>query len=262
VPELGHVELHTKPPEAACLDEVVPDTEPLTGMAGYWDARMIQLQSDHPRDLAVLDGTGTPWYINGDTARFDGTWEFAVVRTEQGLSDPPLDLIRQYAPDATETPCGSFVVFRFDPPRPARPLAAPGDTITWTGCDLETTVGRIDESDCAIVVEPSDLAGFASHGGYTPLPPGSYRIHLNYASSEGSDREVGVVEITRTRAVDSEIEVVDNVPLSGTGGPATDLQIPVTVPDDGEPFVVEVRTQNKPGVDLELWSVQLERVGD
>ncbi len=241
VGELDEVDLSYQAPEAACLDAVVPGDG--VGVSGYWEARLVQLHSHFERDLAPLDGAGEPMRINASSAWFDQPYDFALVGTQTPGWDPPLSLMEALAPQATATECGTLVILdagdgglRLDA------LAGEGGQVAFDGCDLQTMTGSLDAATCSIDV-PAGASGFATFGGYASLPPGTYEIELAYSSDGAPDAKLGTLEVTRVREYGGEVEVVLTAPLFAPSepGPGT-ITVSVAVPDDGDPFIAEMRT--------------------
>ncbi len=258
VGELGKIDGDYQAPEAACLDQVVPADG--VGVSGYWEARLIQLHSNYERDLAPLDGAGEPMRINASSEWFDQDYDFAVVGTQTPGWDLPLTLMEVLAPGARLSECGTLLIL--DAGRGGLRLEVLTETdgsVSFTGCDLGTVVGTLDESSCTIDV-PEGSAGFASFGGYVSLEPGDYDIELAYSSDAPSDTKLGTVEITRVRKRGGEVEVVLSAPLFGPSSPGpASLDLDVLVPDDGEGFIVELRTVTDGTNDYQVESVTITR---
>jgi hypothetical protein len=239
---LDDVRLDVKALEAACLDDLLTSNEVHTGLAGYWEARTVQVHSDHPRRVAHVTGFGVPFKANSAMDWYEEEWTFAVVGSAGTGFEPPLDLIRAYAPGAEELTCGNYTVLRFDGIDP-QPLDEPGETVRWSGCLLRTQIAEVRPSSCRMQI-PAGSSGFGFYGGYTPLPPGEYRITLSYGSAQEATSTDLLASFEIARVVDftAGSEIVQAVDLRGTSGAERELRVALTVSDDGRPFVIETRT--------------------
>ena len=257
---LDDVRLDVKALEAACLDDLLTSDEVHTGLAGYWEARTVQVHSDHPRQVAHVTGFGLPFKANSAMDWYEKEWTFAVVGSAGTGFEPPLDLIRAYAPGAEELTCGSYTVLSFDGIDP-QPLDEPGETVRWTGCLLRSQIAEVRPSSCRMQI-PAGSSGFGFYGGYTPLPPGEYKITLSYSSArEATPADVlATFEVARVVDFTAGSEVVEAVDLSGTSGAERELRVPLTVPDDGRPFVIETRSFTDGTYGYHVDAVVIERM--
>lgn len=256
---LPDVRLHHKAAVAACLDDALPTEERRTGIAGYWAARLIQLHSDHERRVAPVTALGVPFKANAAADWFEDEWTFALIGLERDW-EPPMDLIRTYAPDADEVRCGQMTVFRFDGLDPI-PMDQVGDELRWSGCGLRSAVGRLEPDGCRIHV-PRGAWGYGSFGGYTPLDPGRYDLTIRYGTDAAATPRdvVAVLEVTRGTDVTAEVEVTETHDLHGTAGGQRRFTTSIEVPDDGRPFVVEARTRTEGAFGYHVDGVVIERV--
>lgn len=243
--------------EAECLDQVLATPERLTGFSGYWEARTVQLHSRYDRELATLDGLGNPYRINAAPSWFETPWSFAIIGSSGTGFDPPIEWARKLAPDATESSCGPYTVLVFDQPLDPNPLDEPGEQVRWSGCELRTISGHINNQTCIVEVPPTDEPSFGSYGGYTPLPPGRFNVAFRYRSTAPAGVDIADLELTRLYQIDGEIDVVTSRPLSGTGGQWTTINETLEVFDDGRNHVAEVRTLTHGTYPYEVESFEL-----
>jgi hypothetical protein len=265
VPAVVHaddVALAVRPSAPVCLDRVLPTNERLTGLSGYWEARVIQLYSLHDRNLAVLDQLGNPYRLNAAASWYDTPWSFAVVGSAGLGFDPPLDWVRKLAPDAIETACGPYTILVFDGPVDPTPFDGPGSTLVWEGCELKTLTGVVNTNFCTIEVDATGDAGFGSYGGYTPVPPGWFRVGLRYRSPAPLDVAIADLELGRANRIDRPADFVQTVPMMGTRGEWVTLEAVLEIPDDGRPYTAEARTKSYGTHYYEVKSVELTLLDD
>lgn len=260
--QVRHVDLSEQATPAACLDRLLDTDEALIGISGYWEARVVQLGSDHDRSVAILDGIGAPFRVNAAESWFDGPWSFALINDGRVGFDPPPSAIELLDPDATSLRCGSFTAYEFSRPIDPTPLDQPGDELTRDGCSFVTQVGTLDPDQCVLSVTAGD-PGYVSFGGKVPLTPGNYEVALRYRSTDSADEDdvIGVFDLTRASAVFGAVEVVLAEDLFGTGGQWQELDVKVTVPDDGRPYVLEARTITTGEFGFEIDRVDIVNLG-
>lgn len=276
--QVGRIDGHYRMPEVECLDVLVPEDS--NGVSGYWEARVIMLHSAYDREVAPLNGVGVPMRINASSTWFDRPYDFALVWTQRPAWDPPIAFFEALDPTSTSTDCGTHVIL--DATGDGFELNAmeeDGAEVEYEGCDFGSFVGQVDEVSCVITV-PAGVEGYASFGGYTPLPPGTFVVALTYATdgaAQSVDAEpagaepagaesvgvgsVGVMEVTRLRSPTSEVEIIASEPMRPTGGGGeTSLAVTMIVPDDGEAFIAEVRSVTEGAAPFTVLGATIERI--
>lgn len=138
---------------------------------------------------------------------------------------------------------------------------AAGEQDSWTGCDLESVLGR-PNARCEIVNRTPHRAGFLSFGPYARLPAGRYRFWIEYTAASPSGMEVGNWEVAVAPINGRQGGTIAKAAIVGTHGKAGRVESEFTLagsPDD-PPLPIEVRVLSLPNLISSVQRLTIVRV--
>ncbi len=260
VPTLPDIDLDRQPPGMQCLHDALARTGSIHGVASYWDARDLSVYLDDPDVvMATYSPLNRGERINVSEESYADRYDFIAISSIvpwwvldldriEFLNGPPIQIVE----------CGRFTVWDYGPDGlDMEPFDSP-NTVDWTGCQLSTQVGTLDESTCTIT--GGETPGFLAFGPYPAVSNGSYQARLRYrAPGTGpvADWELGF-----TRELGGAPEITQTGPLAGTDGQAGELVIEWETTDAplGREPVVEVRVVADGTPGLEFTGIEITRL--
>lgn len=187
--------------ELACLDAALSAEPGLRhGIAQYWDAKSVQAFSKQPIILAqYLPGLEEHRWITSNKF-FRERYDFAIVATDPANANG-LDrarIVKINGEPRKSAVCGNRTLLIYGPQqlRVLR-IAAPGDALAWTGCELQSLVAKATPA-CVLRKDDPQQEGVLSYGPYETLPPGRYAFALDFTSTLPRGAYAGNWKVTIT----------------------------------------------------------------
>ncbi|MDR3352083.1 MAG: hypothetical protein LBO00_03550 [Zoogloeaceae bacterium] len=215
------------PEEISCINDALERENLSNGIAQYWDAKPIQMFSRRKIQIAQhLENLEEMRWITSE-GYFRERYDFAII-TEKPLGGNyrlSTDILARLNGEPQRiTRCGKRSLYLYGKNKlRARKIIRVGDSYTWGGCALPTTIGVpvvIDEKTPVCEMRKKELSstGHLTYGPYEHLPPGKYLFEIVYSGS-GPEETLGEWDVVLALPKEARVLEKGAIPalISGEG---------------------------------------------
>jgi hypothetical protein len=220
--------------DAKCITDMLIKSNQRNGIAGYWDAKLLQSLSGNKLTIAQYSSTGKllekfKW-ITSDNF-FKKQYDFALLNTR--AEDGGLSLNNYFQQNVANDrrtrslSCGQYKAliydkFKYIPDH----LSYRGSKISWTGSELPTSLNTSVSSGDRVKVDLIE-EGYLVHGPYIKIPTGSYLLNLKYVDFTHNKPPLSRLEIGFARP--QGFQLLKTVSMSSESTKQAELAIPFSV---------------------------------
>jgi hypothetical protein len=246
--------------ELACLDAALGAEPGLRhGIAQYWDAKSVQAFSKQQIVLAqYLPSLEEHRWITSSKF-FRERYDFAIVATDPASAGglERARIVKLNGEPRKSAVCDKRTLMIYGPQqlRVLR-IAAPGDALAWTGCDLQSLVTKATPA-CSLRKDDPQQEGVLSYGPYETLPPGRYAFALDFTSTLPRGAYAGNWKVTIT--IPKGNRTLAGGDLHGTAGAPFTLSGEFTI-GTGQTENVEVVTYSAKGGAMGVNALRIRRL--
>ena len=245
------------PSELACIDEALTRADASNGIAGYWDAKRLKMQSTRRLNVAQFNKELKEFYWITSKRFFKDSYDFAVI--DKRFPDAPLEelLMRVGGQPEAVLQCGSKSLYLYGKDGLlVRKITSKRSVYQWQASELPTRIGILADGG---KLKKQNIAesGCLTYGPHEALPAGTYLFEITYSSPESSEVlvgkwDAGLVPIKKIKFREGH--------LRGTNGKLDTIRGYFTISPRHHLKKLEIRTFSFKNTDLSLAHVRIKKI--
>ena len=198
------------PAWVACIDNNAQKYHIHHGIADYWQARTLTLESKAGLSVAQVSPDLLPFRWENNSSEYEGNdFDFVILdgNTDSNYEIKLATVVDQFGqPDVSFSCEGNDVLIynqpkdvkfrdQFIPENSSSDLEKAGDKIFYFASQLPSQVGTIS-GDSRTADESTSTLGYLTFGPYVNIPAGEYQFKIEYSGQANDEINIGAWDVS------------------------------------------------------------------